>query len=373
MKFDTSKPDSQSTEVQLVNPQNFNFEAYAQYEKSLLERTGAFWQASQGVLVYRRMRAAEVFSYSCCDFERSLQLQLGCLEQSMKFKADVPNFLEPWYGIGTTASAFGIDYVWNKGLAPAVHSRFATLDEAMDFEPIEIAKTAIGKRTLEMIEYFLEQTKGRLPISYCDAQSPLNASTMIVDNSSLLLDLLMRPEMVQKFFDKLADLSIDFVETQKRLIGNCLASPGHGFASARNFEGYGQSDDNVVMISNDDYVNCALPSFGKVGKQFGGSVFHSCGDWSDKIDAVKQIAALKMVDGAFSAQTDPCPNPAKPFANAFAKTGIVVNARIVGDLPEIEKTVSELWKTGMKLIVVTYCSTPDEQQQAYDKIYSICR
>ena len=373
MAFDITKNDSQATDIQPVAAKNFDFDAYSEYENNLLKTTGKFFNSQSGVLVYRRMRAAEVFSYSCRDMKRSLELQLGCLSESMKFKADIPNFLEPWYGIGTTASAYGIDYVWGEGLAPAIHARFSTLAEALQHEPLPIAKTEIGQHTLQMIEYFLEKTGGRLPMCFTDSQSSFNAATMIVENTDMLLAMLLEPENVMRFFDILADLSIDFVNEQKRLIGNCLANPGHGFASARNFSGYGQSDDNIVMISGEQYVDIAIPSFQKTGEQFGGSVFHSCGNWSDKISAVKQICGLRMVDGAFSVETDPCPNPTTPFAENFANTGIIVNARIVGDLQIIEKTVSELWKPGMKLIVVTYCNTPEEQAQAYDLIHEICK
>ncbi|MDR0810709.1 MAG: uroporphyrinogen decarboxylase family protein [Paludibacter sp.] len=372
MAFDTTKSDSQATDVQPIAAEKFDFDSYNEYEHSLLKTTGEFFNAQSGVLVYRRMRAAEVFSYSCRDMRRSLEVQLGCLAESMKFKADVPNFLEPWYGIGTTASAYGIDYAWGAGLAPAVHASFATLADALQYEPTPIAKTEIGQHTLRMIEYFLEHTRGRLPMSYCDAQSPLNAATMIAENTDILLNLLLAPDDVKRFFNTLADLSIDFVRKQQTLIGDCLANPGHGFASARNFAGYGQSDDNVVMISGEQYTDVAAPSFEKTGRAFGGAVFHSCGDWSDKIAAVKKIDGLRMVDGAFSAETDPCPNPAAPFAEQFANTGIIVNARIVGDLPTIEHTVRQLWRRGMKLVVVTYCSTPEEQARAYDLIHEIC-
>ncbi len=79
-----------------------------------------------------------------------------------------------------------------------------------------------------------------------------------------------------------------------------------------------------------------------------------------------------MVDGAFSAETDPAPNAAEPF-QAFANSGIVVNARIVGDVETITNTVKKLWKPGMKLIVTTYCKTPEEQAEAYARIYQICQ
>ena len=79
-----------------------------------------------------------------------------------------------------------------------------------------------------------------------------------------------------------------------------------------------------------------------------------------------------MVDGVFSCLTDPPPNPPETFADSFANTGIVVNARIVGDVATIRDVVSKLWKPGMKLIVATYCQTPEEQLKAYDCIYEIC-
>ena len=373
MSFDTTKRDAQATEIIPVKPESFDFDAYADYEKDLLTRTSGFWQKKSGVAVYRRVRAAEVFADGSKDMKRSLELQLGCLQKSMLYKADIPNFLEPWYGIGACSAAYGAEYVWNEGQAPAVQPIFLTVDEALQYNPVPIAKTSIGVHTLEMIDYFLDKTKGRLPMCFSDVQSPLNASTMIVDNTSMFMDILMNPDGVKQFLDTLAELTIDFFKIQQEMIGDCLANPGHGFASARNFEGYGQSDDNVVMLSNEQYIKCALPSFERIGQQFGGPVFHSCGNWSDKIPAIKTIKGLKMVDGAFSSQTDPDPNPSAEFADSFSDSGIVVNARIVGNLDVIEKTIRRLWKPGMKLIAVTYCETPEEQAEAYDLIHEICK
>ena len=39
----------------------------------------------------------------------------------------------------------------------------------------------------------------------------------------------------------------------------------------------------------------------------------------------------------------------------------------------VESKVRELWKPGMKLIVVTYCKTPEEQAYVYDRIHEICQ
>jgi len=79
-----------------------------------------------------------------------------------------------------------------------------------------------------------------------------------------------------------------------------------------------------------------------------------------------------MADGAFSSRTDPGATRHPEVYHRFANTGIVLNARIVGDVKTIVEQVSRLWVPGMKLIVVTYCKTPEEQEEAYDRIYEIC-
>ena len=370
--FDQTSIDAQATPAEPVKPQAFDFKAYADYEASLLERCRRFWQAESGVLVHRRMRIAEVFSYGCKNMFASLDCQLGGLKKSMEFKADVPNFLEPWYGIGTVAGAFGADYTWKEKQAPAVRPLFGSVKEALDYRAAPVSQTRIGRHTLEMIDYFLDKTGGLIPMSLTDTQSPLNIACNIVKMSSFFIKMLDDPQAVKALINRLAGLLVEFTHEQIERIGNALALPGHGYSSCRCFEGLGMSDDNALMISGRQYLEFAAGAVEHAGEPFGGSGFHSCGNWSDKVEMVKKIAGLRMVDGAFSAATDPTPNPAEPFAEAFASTGIVVNARIVGGPETVAESVRRLWKPGMKLIVVTYCQSPEEQADVYDRIYEVC-
>jgi len=372
-KFNNQLADSQATQVIPVKAGNFDFDLYESYAANLNQTCAKFWQQKSGVAVYRRMRVGECFSFGCKDMERSLELQLGALEKSMLFKADVPNFLEPWYGIGTVASAFGGDYIWYEGNAPALKPRFQNIDEVLACEPLEIAKTNIGRQTLDMICYFMDQTKGRVPVSLTDTQSPLNIIGHLYPLDQFFMDTMIEPEKVMTLFDILADLSIRFNQEQVKLIGNALASPGHGFASSTQWKGLGMSDDNAIMISPDQYLEMAAPSVEKICTPLGGPVFHSCGDWSGCVDAVLQIKGLKMADGAFSLQTDPGATDHLEAFHRFANTGIVLNTRIVGSLGTIHEQLSRLWVPGMKLVVVTYCETPSEQEEAYQLIHELCR
>ena len=372
-EFNSSLADSQATAVTPLTPEQFDTEAYADYAARLDARCKAFWEAPSGVLVYRRMRVKEVFTGDCRDMEHSLHWQLGALKQSMKFKADIPNFLEPWYGLGTVASAYGFGYIWEKDLAPAVDGKFASTAELLAAPCKPVAETEIGRHTLDMVEYFLDKTKGRIPMSYCDVQSPLNTLSNIIDSNQFYMDFYLDPDSMKKAMDRTADLLIDFTRAQQRLIGDALAKPGHGFASSRTFDGLGMSDDTITMLSPDLYVDMAVPAMAKAGDAFGGTVFHSCGNWSDKKADIVAIKNIRMADGAFSKATDPGANPTEGFADTFAGTGVVLNARIVGDPELVESKVKELWKSGMKLIVVTYCETPEEQAEVYDRIHAICR
>lgn len=371
-EFDYSLRDSQATSVEPVAPERFDIGAFADYEQRMLERCRHFEESSSGVAVFRRMRVGEVFSADSRDMARSLAWQLGGLTRSMEFEADIPNFIEPWYGIGTVAAAFGFDYRWDPGQAPAVDGHFDSAADLLAAPAVPIRETRIGRHTLEMIEYFLDKTRGRIPMSYCDVQSPLNIVGNIVDINRFYMDFLLDPEVTRHALDRVADLLIDFTREQQRLIGDVLAQPGHGFASCRSFRGFGQSDDNIVMMPADLYGDMAVPAMVKVGNAFGGTVFHSCGNWSDKRDEIVRISNVRMADGAFSKATDPDPNPTAGFGDTFANTGVVLHARIVGPVEVIEQKVRELWRPGLKLIVVTYCKTPEEQALAYERIHSIC-
>ena len=372
-KFDTTKNDTQATIVDPVKISDFPFNSYQEYEHKLTERCKKFLKVDSGVLVYRRMRVAEVFSYGCRDMKQSLEWQLGALRKSMDYEADVPNFLEPWYGIGPIAGSFGINYIWNPGQSPAVKPFFQTIDEALAFNIKPVIKTEVGRHSLEMIEFFLEQTKGRLPMSMGDIQSPFNNSTNIVDTSNFLMSMILEPEKVLKFLDVLAELEIDFYKEQEKLIGDCLVKPGHGFASSRVFEGFGMSDDNIVMIDEESYMNLIAPSFEKLGLAFGGPVHHSCGNFSDKAGMLRKIEGLKMADAAFTSETDPHPNPTEPFVQALKNSGIILNARMVGDFSVVKSTTQKLWDPGVKLLAVTFSQSPEEQKEAYDIIHEICK
>lgn len=369
--FDTTKRDSQGTQVAPITIEDFDIDAYADYEAALLENNRNFTQRQSGLLVYRRVRANGVFYDKCRNYEESLALQLGALKMSMNYKADIANFLEPWYGIGYIAACFGADYNWTPNQAPSVTPPFTCAEDILNSDYKPIHETPIGRHILNMEEYFLDKTKGKLPISFCDIQSPLNMLSYLIPITDLFMEIYDDPESVAKAAELTGDLLIEFLKKQQELIGECLARPGHGFASSRAFTGAGMSDDNSIMLQPDDYLELFKPTDEKIGSAFGGTVYHSCGTWENKIDMVKQLNHLTTVDGAFTIETDPSPNNPSIFAEGFSGSGVVVNARAVGNVEDSYAAFEKLWTPNQKLIAVTYCDTPEEQALLYDKLHQM--
>lgn len=370
-KFDTSLRDSQGTEVTPVQPEQFDLDEYADYEAKLLEKNREFVKSDHGLLVYRRVRANGVFYDKCKDYKESLALQLGALKESMRYQADIANFLEPWYGIGYIASCFGSTYRWLPEQAPSVEPRYSSAQEILDSDFVPIAQTLEGRYNLEMIEYFMDKTKGKIPVSFSDIQSPLNMLTYLMPVTNLFLEVYDDPDTLKKAAQLLADLLKEFLLEQRKLIGDALARPGHGFASSRVFTGLGLSNDTSIMLQSEDYEDIFKELDENLCEDFGGMVYHSCGVWEKKIEMVKSYRNIRTADGAFTLETDPSPNNPEPFGDGFAGTGIVLNARAVGNPDNSYAAFEKLWRPDQKLICVTYCKTAEEQAELYRRLHTL--
>ncbi len=371
-KFDYTKQDAMAMPVTPVAPADFDLARYEAFAAGADRSYAEFVGKSEGVAVWQRVRVGEVFRDACRDMKQSLRWQLGGLTRAMDYLTDAPAYLEPWYGIGTAAAAFGAEYEWFPGQAPAVKPAFGSMAEIGELQPRAVADVPILRQTLETIEYFLHETRGRVPMSWCDIQSPINVAGGLVDITQFLLAFHDEPERTKAILSILADEVIRFTRIQSELIGSALARPGHGFASARTGTGIGLSTDNLIMVSPPTYAEFCAGHTARVGAEFGGTALHSCGNWGLWLPAVKMISNLIMVDGAFSPQTDPAYNKCEEFRDALAGTGVILHARIVGDPDEVLARVKRLWKPRVKLIVGIHVQDAKAQRQLYHDIHAAC-
>ena len=77
------------------------------------------------------------------------------------------------------------------------------------------------RHVLAMIDYFLEETHGRVPVSWSDLQNPLNTATELVDTSGFFEGFVEAPDEVRRILAALTDEVIRFTQEQSRRIGDC--------------------------------------------------------------------------------------------------------------------------------------------------------
>jgi hypothetical protein len=369
--FNNTLKDAQALPVTPIEPRDFDLARYEAFAAEADQRYADFLNKPSGLAVWQRVRVGEVFRDACRDMRQSLRLQLGALQKSLEYATDAPMYLEPWYGIGTTVSAFGAEYDWFEGLAPAVRPLYRSIDDVPPLVPREFDRVPIMRYSLDTIEYFLDQTQGRVPLSWSDLQAPLNVAAELIDTSAFFTGMVDRADRVRDVLSAVTEVVIRFTRQQSNLIGNRLARPGHGFASSRAGKGIGLSTDNLVMISPKMYEKFCVADNIAIGNAFEGVAIHSCGDYARWLPALKKINNLLMVDAAFSAQTDPNPNTPEAFRDAFVNTGVTLHARMVGEPAEVLALTKRLWTPGLKLIVVTYVPDPTAQRQLYRDLHAL--
>lgn len=369
--FDYTLKDAQALPVTPLEPRDFELARFEAYAAEADRCYANFLNAPDGLAVWQRVRAGEVFRDACRDMKESLRLQLGALQKSLDYASDAPMYLEPWYGIGVTASAFGAEYDWPEGQAPVVRPMYRSVEDVPPLAARAFDQAPILRYTLDTIEYFLDQTQGRVPLSWSDLQAPLNVATELIDTSAFFTAMIDRAERVREILSAVTEVVIRFTRQQSDLIGDRLARPGHGFASSRAGRGIGLSTDNLVMISPKMYEKFCVADNIAIGQAFDGVAIHSCGDYARWLPALKKIDNLLMVDAAFSPQTDPNPNIPEAFRDAFVDTGVIVQARMVGAPAEVLALTKRLWAPGLKLIVVTYVPEADAQRQLYQDLHAL--
>lgn len=369
--FDYTLKDAQALPVTPIEPRDFDLARFEDHAAEADQRYADFLSKPSGLMVWQRVRAGEVFRDACRDMKESLRLQLGALQKSLDYATDAPMYLEPWYGIGVTASAFGAEYEWPEGQAPVVRPMYRSVEDVPPLAARAFDQAPIMRYTLDTIEYFLDQTQGRVPLSWSDLQAPLNVATELIDTSAFFTGMVEKTDRVREVLSAATEVIIRFTRQQSDLIGDRLARPGHGFASSRAGRGIGLSTDNLVMISPKMYEKFCVADNIAIGQAFDGVAIHSCGDYARWLPALRKIDNLLMVDAAFSPQTDPNPNIPEAFRDAFVDTGVIVQARMVGAPAEVLALTKRLWAPGLKLIVVTYVQDPSAQRQLYRDLHAL--
>jgi hypothetical protein len=347
---------------------------YAQRREQREPGLRRFWAGETRFLVVQRP------SYhlwgECNSVEAVYRNNLRHLESwlSIPWSDELPH-LQPWFGTGVYANAFGCEYLWRDGEAPDTHLRYHTIEEVRHITPPEPQRSPVMRMVLECIDMLLERTRGKFPIALTDTQSPFDTSTLVLDTSEFFTACYTETETVEELMGAVTALIIDFSREQARRIGkDLLSQPGHVLPSLPGLGGITLSDDNLAVSSPQVNEKFSLRFNEIISRALGGVAIHSCGVW-DHTMRLLPGRGVHAVDCSVSPRWDPTPMKPEAVRDALADTGIVVKARCGGTPEEIDSAVRSLGGKDMRVILDIARFDKDEAayMAAAEKSYSLAR
>jgi hypothetical protein len=223
------------------------------------------------------------------DKELSLKVKLKSIEEHLKYINDeyIP-VIDTFIGTPVIASTFGgkVDFFRDKD--PWIKSRI--INDLKDIDSIkkpDPRKTGLAKKTLEFIDYWKIETDGKIPVSIPDIQGPLSVGIDLMGAQKFYLGLFDDPNRMHKLLGIIAETVIDFL---KILYSKIEEEDGlYEWTGIFFPKGKGRvriSEDNLISISPDIYLEFLQPYNEMILKEVGGGIIHWCGDGSNNFESV---------------------------------------------------------------------------------------
>jgi hypothetical protein len=343
-------------------------EKYQQRKEERAKKIDEFFNGDRGFLVVQKP-PGKVWE-RCNEIKTMTEENIIAFEEHLGYDwtDDLP-YLEPWFGVGVYANAFGCEYMWREGESPATHYKYHKIEEVKDIEYPDWRKSSIMQMVLDGIDDLKEKTKGRLPICLTDTQSPFDTATLILDAAEFFTACYTDEEIALDFMGKITDLIIEFSKIQEERIGReILSMPGHIMTSETFLRGISLSDDNLAVSSPMINEKIALPFNEKIGKAFGGLAVHSCGQWVHTMKLLQNYENIFMMDCAASLGCDPNPNKPSEVKDAMKGTGIITKVRISEE--DLDKVIDEMADPDLKFILhIKYPGNEETMEKNYKRSY----
>jgi hypothetical protein len=343
---------------------------YENIKEKRLPKLIDFWE---GRCPYLISVEAGFTRYSFCNsIEENFNANIFDFGETLDCPSDTLPNLEPWFGTGIYAEAFGCKYYWREGDSPAVHYAYHNIEEIQKIQKPEISAGKLFGMVLEAIEYFKDKTNGRLPICMTDTQSASDTATLVLDASEFFIACYTHPNVVKRFLNMINELVIEFSRKQVELIGNCLVLPGRIISSSinANFGGKGItiSDDNLAVSSPQLNAEYFLPLDDKLGEALGGVAIHSCGNWGHTMPLLLQMKNLLMIECKISSPVDPNPTVPEQVRDALKGTNIAVQVTLNSDVERDFDLLDRICSPDLRLIVRFLNDGADDIQAKYERL-----
>lgn len=215
------------------------------------------------------------------DKELSLIIKLKSIEEHLSNLQDIyiPN-IDTFMGTPIIASAFGGDIRFFKDKDPWIKNPIINNYRDIDrLKKPDVRKTGLTKITIEFIDYWKLKIKEKIPISIPDIQGPLSVAIDLMGAEKFYLGLFDDPKRIHKILEIITEVIIDFL----KVIYPKVEEPDGIFEYTGIFypKGKGKvriSEDNLISLSPDIYLEFLQPYNEKILKEVGNGIIHWCGN-----------------------------------------------------------------------------------------------
>lgn len=231
------------------------------------------------------------------DKKLNLHVQLQSIESHLKNLDDVyiPH-IDTFIGTPVIASVFGGKIKYFKDKEPWIENKiihdYKDIDRLKKPDP---RKDGLTKKILEWIDYWKLMTGDRIPMSMTDMQGPLSVAIDLMGASSFYLGLYDDPKRVKKLLEIIAEVFIDFINA---IYPKVAVEDGvNEWTGIFIPSGRGKcrlSEDNLVSISSEMYLEFLHPFNEMIFRETGGGILHWCGDGSNNY---KNVLASEGLTG----------------------------------------------------------------------------
>lgn len=202
----------------------------------------------------------------------------------------VPVF-HPWYSTAVLPSALGVKVRFQKGMDPAAEG--PVIKEPGDIRKLTVPDPytcGLMPKVLTAIDYFRANTDAY--VSVTDTQGPLNIALTLTGAQTLFIWMYEHPHAVHELMGFCTEALISWVKIQKKHAEHelCADAYPHTLYLPEGFGGIAFSDDDLTVISSEQYRELVMPYNERLLDAFGGGTVHFCGSARHQIE---NLAAMK--------------------------------------------------------------------------------
>lgn len=238
--------------------------------------------------------AGEIRALASCTSSHRSYRQLGevaamaaCIRENLSHQATLPGCNLPCihadFGTVSTARHWGGRIRLGAEGKPHIEPVAEDPEAILALTPRPVAApdqdAARGLALLDAARAQLDDHAGELWLRSPDMQGTLNTAALICEQTSFMLAMHDRPDLVHRLLDRVCEVLISYQDHLRsavpgRLAGNIwpwtVLPPGSGVAL---------TEDYMPLLGVDGYRDFGIPYLARLAHRYGGVQIHCCGRW----------------------------------------------------------------------------------------------